>query len=56
MKLTKFINISILVVVIALSYTSCEKIGVSSLEKPESTDVTIDTMFGSAEYAERVLW
>jgi len=56
MKLKKYTNVSILAMVIALCYSSCEKIGVGSLEKPESTDVTIDTMFGSKLYAERVLW
>ncbi|WP_289053748.1 RagB/SusD family nutrient uptake outer membrane protein [Carboxylicivirga marina] len=43
-------------IVFAVFSTSCEDIGVSALEKPESTDVTIDTIFSSAEYAERVLW
>lgn len=38
------------------SFVSCEDIGTGVLEMPESSDVTIDTMFSSLEYAERVLW
>ncbi len=56
MKIIKYIFILIAGVGMALSYSSCEKIGFDALEKPESEDVTIDTMFSSAEYAERVLW
>lgn len=56
MKLIKYILILFVATGIALSYTSCEKIGPYSLEKPESVDVTIDTIFSSSEYAERVLW
>lgn len=56
MKLTRYIFILFMAAGMALSYTSCEKIGFDTLEKPESTDVTIDTMFASSEYAERVLW
>lgn len=56
MKLIKYIFILFVAAGMALSYTSCEEIGLNALEKPESTDVTIDTMFASSEYAERVLW
>lgn len=37
---------------------SCEdlKFGNNFLQKPPSTDVTIDTVFSTAEYARRVLW
>lgn len=37
---------------------SCEdlKFGKDFLQKPPSSDVTIDTIFSSAEYARRVLW
>lgn len=56
MKLIKYFTIVIVTVTVAFSYTSCEEIGVNALEKPESTDVTIDTIFSSSEYAERVIW
>lgn len=56
MKVKRYITIILGAVFILQYYTACEEIGLSSLEKPESTDVTIDTMFSSAEYAERVLW
>ena len=38
--------------------TSCEKLefGNEFLEKPPGTDVTIDTVFNSIEYAQRFLW
>lgn len=38
--------------------TSCEDfaLGESFLQKPPSTDITIDTIFSTAEYAQRVLW
>lgn len=38
--------------------TSCEDLnfGEKFLHKPPSTDVTIDTIFSTAEYARRVLW
>ncbi len=56
MKIIKYLFILFAVVGMALGYSSCEKIGFDALEKPESEDVTLDTMFASAEYAERVLW
>src|SRR5690554_3264191 len=56
MKSIKYLTIVIVATAVAFSYTSCEEIGVSALEKPESTDVTIDTIFSSSEYAERVIW
>ncbi len=56
MKLIKYIKITFAALVIVVSYTGCEKLGPGSLEKPPGADVTIDTIFSSAEYAERVLW
>ncbi|MCD6355629.1 MAG: RagB/SusD family nutrient uptake outer membrane protein, partial [Prolixibacteraceae bacterium] len=56
MKITKYISILLVAIMMALAYSSCEEIGPNALEKPESTDVTIDTMFASSEYAERVVW
>ena len=43
---------------ILLVATSCEDLsfGNSFLQKPPSTDVTIDTIFAKGEYAKRVLW
>jgi starch-binding outer membrane protein, SusD/RagB family len=56
MKLIRYIKLIFLTIVMVLFYVSCEDLGPGSLEKPESTDVTIDTIFNSTEYAERVLW
>ena len=41
-----------------MSFSSCEDmaLGEGFLQKPPSTDVTKDTIFGKAEYARRVLW
>lgn len=41
-----------------IALTSCEDfaIGEKFLQKPPSTDITIDTIFSTAEYAQRVLW
>lgn len=46
------------ITVILLSVVSCEdlKFGNDFLQKPPSSDVTIDTVFTTAEYARRVLW
>ena len=43
---------------LTMSIVSCEDLafGERFLQKPPSTDVTIDTIFGKAEYARRVLW
>ena len=43
---------------ILLVATSCEDLsfGNSFLQKPPSTDVTIDTIFAKGEYAKRILW
>ena len=43
---------------LTISIISCEDLafGERFLQKPPSTDVTIDTIFGKAEYARRVLW
>jgi hypothetical protein len=45
-------------IIIALLATGCEKIqvGDSFLEKAPSSDVTIDTIFSSLQYAQRELW
>jgi len=56
MKMIRYIKLIFLTIVMVLFYISCEDIGLSSLEKPDSADVTIDTMFTTSEYAERVLW
>lgn len=56
MKLIKYIKITVVASVLALGYIACDEIGPGALEKPASTDVTIDTMFSNAEYAERVVW
>jgi len=56
MKQKKYIYILALALLVMLGQTSCDQIGLRSLEKPESEDVTLDTIFGSTEYAERVLW
>ena len=44
--------------VVAFGLVSCEdlKFGDDFLQKPPSSDVTIDTVFSKKEYAERVLW
>ena len=41
-----------------VSAVSCEDLafGDKFLQKPPSSDVTIDTVFSTAEYARRVLW
>ena len=56
MKRFKYILIAIVAIFMGLFSTSCEDIGVGSLEKPPGGDVTIDTVFSNTEYAERVLW
>lgn len=56
MKLMKNINFLIIGLALVLGYTSCQKLGVEALEKPVGADVTIDTIFASTEYAERVLF
>lgn len=55
----KKIRIYILLVIgLSLSLSSCEDfaLGDKFLQKPPSTDVTIDTIFSTAEFARRVLW
>ena len=56
MKRIKNILIGIVVLCLGISYTACEEIGPGALEKPPGGDITIDTIFSSTEYAERVLW
>lgn len=56
-KTIKYIYLSVLST-IAFTVVSCEdlKFGNEFLQKPPSSDVTIDTVFSSAEYARRMLW
>ena len=56
-KIQKHIHVIILMLGL-VSAVSCEDLafGDKFLQKPPSTDVTIDTIFSSAEYARRVLW
>lgn len=51
-------KIYILIIVCMTGLTACEDLafGDKFLQKPPSTDVTIDTIFSTAEYARRVLW
>jgi len=56
MKLTKYLTFAFVAILIGIFSASCEDIGPGALEKPDGGDVTIDTIFASAEYAERVLW
>lgn len=55
-KITKHIHLLILSLIISLA--SCEDLafGDKFLQKPPSGDVTIDTIFSTADYARRVLW
>ena len=48
----------IIVMLGLITMISCEDLafGDKFLQKPPSTDVTIDTVFSTAEYARRVLW
>lgn len=55
MKHTKYLKFA-LAILIGIYSASCEDIGPDTLEKPEGQDVTIDTIFSSTEYAERVLF
>lgn len=56
MKKIKYLIFALGLIVSGISLTSCDDLGVGALEKPASTDVTIDTIFSSTEYAERVLF
>ncbi len=56
MKQIKYLKFALLAIVIGIYSTSCEDIGPGALEKPQGQDVTIDTIFSSTEYAERVLF
>lgn len=55
MKLKNLLYIGIIA---ALFSTGCDEIQVGDnfLEKPPSSDVTIDTIFSNLEYAQRQLW
>jgi hypothetical protein len=53
---TKFLYILIIVISATWSFSSCDYIGKDILERPEGTEATLDTIFSSIEYAERVLW
>ena len=56
-KILRYIYLYIMVSV-TMTMVSCEdlKFGDAFLQKPPSSDVTIDTVFNDAEYARRVLW
>lgn len=56
-KIFRYIYLFILTSIL-FTTTSCEdlKFGNEFLQKPPSSDVTVDTIFSSAEYARRVLW
>ena len=56
-KILRYIYMFIAVSAV-MTMVSCEdlKFGNSFLQKPPSSDVTIDTVFNSAEYARRILW
>lgn len=56
MKRIKYLTFALVAILMGIYSISCKDIGVGALEKPESEDVTIDTIFSSTEYAERVLW
>lgn len=47
-----------LLITLLISLSSCEDLafGDKFLQKPPSTDITIDTIFSTADYARRVLW
>ena len=55
-KIRKYIHL--LLLSLCVSFTSCEDfaLGEKFLQKPPSGDVTIDTIFSTAEYARRALW
>ncbi|WP_044123172.1 RagB/SusD family nutrient uptake outer membrane protein [Hallella bergensis] len=57
-SLKKTLYNGILAVAAMTLTVGCEDLalGENFLQKPPSTDVTIDTIFGKAEYAQRVLW
>ena len=57
-SLKKTLYNGILAVAAMTLTVGCEDLalGEDFLQKPPSTDVTIDTIFGKAEYAQRVLW
>lgn len=58
MRSLKRIIYTILLTVTLFSTVSCEDfaLGDKFLQKPPSSDVTIDTIFSTAEYARRILW
>ena len=53
----KNISIAIVTLLLAICSTSCEdfKFGNAFLDKPMSTDLTIDTVFAHKKYADQVL-
>lgn len=58
MKLFKHTAAIVTTLLLSGFAASCEDLAIGNdfLQKPPSTDVTIDTIFGKAEYARRVLW
>lgn len=57
-KIKKHFHALVLLSGLLMSTIACEDLafGDKFLQKPPSTDVTIDTVFSTAEYARRVLW
>ena len=55
---TLYKHLSICLFVLSFLFLSCEDfaLGEKFLQKPPGGDVTIDTIFSKAEYAERILW
>lgn len=54
----RYVQLCALVVGLLVSTVACEDLafGDKFLQKPPSSDVTIDTIYSTAEYARRVLW
>lgn len=57
-KIKRHFHILFLSMSLLLTIVACEDLafGDKFLQKPPSTDVTIDTVFSTAEYARRILW
>ena len=57
-NIKKHFHAIVLLLGLLISTNACEDLafGDKFLQKPPSTDVTIDTVFSTAEYARRVLW
>lgn len=57
-NIKKHFHAIVLMVGLLVTFIACEDLafGDKFLQKPPSTDVTIDTIYSTAEYARRVLW